>query len=194
MHLSKIFAACIATTLALLALSLTAMATPPAEDTEAHELRFLGITTAAPAGWTQQAPTSSMRLAQFTITSTDGAQNAEVIFYYFGATQGGSPEANIARWQAQFHGPDGLAVEPEVHRLQSNGMEITRVELHGSYARGIGTGPGGAGRPQQTLIAAIVQTPRGQVTIQLHGDDTLVAAEEPAFDAMLAALRPLDTP
>jgi hypothetical protein len=38
-----------------------------------------------------------------------------------------------------------------------------------------------------------LQTPEGQVTIQLHGDTRLVDALEPDFDDMLLGIVPLDS-
>ena len=154
---------------------------------------FLGLRASLPSGWHRTEPTSSMRLAQYTVRGHENDQSAELIFYYFGRGQGGTPGANIARWQSQFRGPDGTTPQPVVSNLEVSGMPLTRVKLQGSYARGIGTGPGGAGRPGQTLIAALLQTPEGQVTIQLHGDTRLVDALEPDFDDMLLGIVPLDS-
>ena len=70
---------------------------------------------------------------------------------------------------------------------------MTRVKLQGNYARGIGAGPAGPGMPDQTLIAAMLQTPQGQITIQLHGDTSLIDAWEPEFDRMLRSITPLST-
>ena len=55
-------------------------------------------------------------------------------------------------------------------------------------------GPGGTGKPDQTLLAAMLQTPRGQVTIQLHGDTPLIDTVEAAFDRMLRRVEPLSPP
>jgi hypothetical protein len=154
---------------------------------------FLGLRTSLPSGWHRTEPTSSMRLAQYSVDGNGKDQSAELIFYYFGRGQGGTAEANIARWQSQFRGPDGTAPQPAVSNLEVSGMPLTRVRLQGSYARRIGVGPGGTGKPDQTLIAALLQTPEGQVTIQLHGDTRLVDSLEPDFDDMLLGIVPRDS-
>ncbi len=159
---------------------------------EGKELQFLGLVTHVPKVWNQAAPSSSMRLAQFATQDEAGKQTAELIFYYFGPGQGGSAEANIARWRSQFHRADGTLPEPRISKLSPSGLPITRVRLQGSYARGIGAGPGGTGKPDQTLVAALLQTHKGLVTIQLHGDTVLVDTLEAGFDAMLDAIKPLD--
>jgi hypothetical protein len=164
-------------------------ATPVAEARQ--QVRFLDLQTVLPSDWQQVDPSSSMRLLQFVVPGDKQGQSAELIFYYFGAGQGGTPQANIARWQSQFHAANGLPSTPQVVRFEVSGLPVTRVKLQGSYARGIGAGPGGTGKPDQTLIAALLRTPQGQVTIQLHGDTSLIDALEPDFDRMLHDIAPL---
>lgn len=157
-------------------------------------VQFLGLQTALPSHWQRVAPSSSMRLMQFVVPGTAPDQSAELIFYYFGAGQGGTPEANITRWRSQFSDADGAPSMADVTRFDVADMPITRVKLQGRYARGIGAGPGGTGKPDQTLLAAMLQTPRGQVTIQLHGDTPLIDTVEAAFDRMLRRVEPLSPP
>jgi len=156
-----------------------------------QQVRFLGLQTMLPSDWQRIDPSSSMRLVQFSVPGSKPGQSAELIFYYFGAGQGGTPQANIARWQSQFHAANGTPSIPQVVGFEVSGLPVTRVKLQGSYARGIGAGPGGTGRPDQTLIAALLQTPQGQVIIQLHGDTLLIDALEPDFDRMLHDIAPL---
>lgn len=156
-----------------------------------QRVRFLGLQTEIPSDWQQVAPSSSMRLVQFLAPGNDLGQSAELIFYFFGAGQGGTPEANITRWRSQFHSTDGAPAIPEVTRFNVSDMPVTRVKLQGSYARGIGAGPSGTGKPNQTLLAALLQTPRGQVTIQLHGDTPLIDMLAPDFDRMLLSITPV---
>ena len=156
-----------------------------------QQVRFLGLQTALPSDWQQVDPSSSMRLVQFVVPGNKPGQSAELIFYYFGVGQGGTPQANIVRWQSQFRAADGTPPTPQVVGSEVSGLPVTRVKLQGSYARGIGAGSGGTGKPDQTLIAALLQTPQGQVTIQLHGDTSLIDALEPDFDRMLHDIAPL---
>ena len=172
-------------------------ATPQESTTPAaaqQHVRFLDLQTELPSDWQRVDPSSSMRLVQFVVPGNARGQSAELIFYYFGAGQGGTPEANIARWRSQFRGTDGAPSTPDVTRFAVLDMPITRVKLQGSYARGVGTGPGGAGKPNQTLLAALLQTSRGQVTIQLYGDTPLVDTLEPDFDSMLQRITPASIP
>jgi hypothetical protein len=152
----------------------------------ASSVAFLGLEADLPEGWTPEPPSSSMRLAQYRVGAADGAQ---VAVFYFGPTQGGTPEANIARWRSQFSAPGGGSVKPSVEHFEVRGMPVTLAGFRGVYSRGVGIGPQGEARPGQALEAAIVGTPRGQVFIQLFGDAVVVDAERPALAAFVRSLR-----
>ncbi len=157
-------------------------------------VELLGLRSAVPAHWQAQPPQSDMRLAQFSVgdpgAEADTAGGAEMVVYYFGPTQGGTLEANVERWQSQFTGPDGGPVEPEITELGGN-FEATLVSLRGSYARGVGMGPGDTALSDRMLLAGIVETPEGKLYPQLHGPADLVAAERPAFVAFIGGLAPV---
>jgi len=56
-----------------------------------------GVQWTAPAGWTTRGP-APMRAATYTIPAAPGDQaDGECAVYFFGAGQGGSPQANIDR-------------------------------------------------------------------------------------------------
>jgi hypothetical protein len=131
-----------------------------------------------------------MRLVQFRVPGGGGAEEAELVVFYFGQGEGGSAEANIARWQSQFSGAgDKAPVPPVVQKLTVKGMSVTIAEFSGTYARSLGMGPPSAPKPDQILLAAIVETPRGNVTFQLHGARATVAANRTAFLAMVRGLQ-----
>lgn len=155
-----------------------------------HQIEFLGVYSSVPGDWEVLTPSGNMRAAQMKLP---GPGFAEVVVYYFGPGVGGSVEANIARWQGQFLSPNGDPVQPDVSGLDTQGgYPATWVELRGSYARGVGTGPVGAFKPNQTLIAAIVQIPKGNVYIQLYGDDLVVDVQRTAFRDFVRGLRPIN--
>jgi hypothetical protein len=141
-----------------------------------------------PPGWQALPPTSSFRVAQYRVPAAPGAGDGEVVVYYFGPGQGGSVAANIARWTSQFSGPQGEPVKPQVQSLRAGPLAATLVELTGRYARQIGMSAGAVGQPGQTLLAAVVETPHGNLTFQLHGDQATVAAQREAFLALLRGL------
>ena len=142
-----------------------------------------------PTSWQSQPPSSSMRVAQYRVPAAPGSSDGEAVVFYFGKGQGGTVEANIERWASQFSNPDGRPVNPRVQKVTANGLAVTIVELNGSYARGVGTGPQGEAKPNQTLLAAVVETPEGNVTIQLYGSKETVAAQRKGFDAMVRGFK-----
>ncbi|HSH76299.1 MAG TPA: hypothetical protein VLA09_11495 [Longimicrobiales bacterium] len=149
---------------------------------------LLDYRAVVPAGFEARPATSSMRLAEYTVPEVDGA-TAEVIVFYFGPGQGGSAEANIARWSAQFRGADGGPVAPRVTTLEGASFPTTLAEYEGSYARGVGMGPGrSAAEPGQALSAAVVETALGNLFLQLVGDQAAVAAAREDFLAMVASI------
>lgn len=165
------------------ALALAALPGPVAYAQE-RVLTALDYRVTVPATWQSRAPSSSMRLAEYVIQGD--APNAEVVVYFFGQGQGGSPEANIERWRGQFAGTPTGAYE-KIERDTKGHFPITVAEWRGSYARGIGAG--GEARPGQALIAAIVETPKGTLFFQLFGPAAKVAAERQAYLTMARGLK-----
>jgi hypothetical protein len=155
---------------------------------QAPPLEVLGYRASVPTTWESRTPSSSMRVAEYVLPAT-GAERAEVVVYFFGVGQGGSPEANIERWRSQFSAPAGGSVFEEVTTLANAPFPTTVAEWRGSYARGVGTGPdAGAARPNHTLVSVIVQAPRGTIFFQLFGPSPRVA---PARGELLHVIRGL---
>lgn len=150
---------------------------------------ILGYTAPVPKEWQSQTPASTMRAAQFVVPAAKGAAEGEMVVFYFGKGQGGTVAANTERWTSQFSTPDGKPVKPKLDSFAVSGMPVTTVELNGNYSRGVGMGQQGQGRPDQTLLVAIIETPEGNVTFQLYGDRKTVAAHRKAFEAMLRGFK-----
>lgn len=165
-------------------------AAPLSPPMNTRQIAFLGLETEVANSWTERQAASNMRLIQFDV-EPEGI--AEVIVYYFGAGQGGSPQANIDRWRNQFRPVDGKPVEALVNTMQTNGdLAVTWVELSGDYARGVGMGPVGEYRPDQMLIAAITETPHGNLYIQFHGDRERVMRHREEFTEFVMNIRNRD--
>jgi len=159
---------------------------------DGQSVTLLDITSSVPADWVASEPSSGMRLLQFTVPSDGAGESAQLVVYYFGPGQGGSLEANVARWSSQFSTDDG-PVEPVITPLDGN-LPATLVELTGSYARGVGIGPVGDALPNRTLLAGVVETPRGNLYPQLHGPADLVAKHRADFVRFITGMRPVPTP
>ena len=154
---------------------------------QAAQFSALGFTAPVPATWQAQPPASNFRLAQYRVPGTAG--DAECVVFHFGKGQGGSVAANIERWRSQFIGADGKSVTPKTQALTVNGLPVTTVEFTGTYARGVGTGPQGEAKPNQTLLVAVIETEQGNVTVQLHGPRDTVAAQRKGFDTLVRGFR-----
>jgi hypothetical protein len=182
MHKSRRFA--------VLALLATAGCGSDAGNAGGTPATLLDYDALVPPSLVARPSTSSMRLAEFSVPRTDGT-SAEVIVFYFGEGQGGSVDANIARWSAQFTGADGGPVSPRVGTLEGTPFPTTVAEFDGAYARTVGTGPGGAAAvPDQRVVAAVVETPRGSLFLQLVGDRVAVAETREDFLEMVGSIGP----
>ncbi len=175
----RIFAICLVLSIAV----------PCAASAQPQTVALLEYQTTVPAGWASRTPSSSMRLAEFTTPAVAG-KGAEVIAYFFGGGQGGSVEANLVRWHAQFSNPDGQPVKQTLLAPKSSVFKTTIAEYRGTYARGIGAGSApDAALLNHVLIAAIVETPKGTLTFQLFGPSAAVDAQRDAYIAFVSALK-----
>lgn len=153
-----------------------------------HALSVGGMQFKVPTEWKQVPPENSLRFAQFQAGS--GADPVEFVVFYFAPGKGGTQEENINRWASQFTDTKGGPVKPEMRRTVVNNMIVTRVELNGSYSRGVGVGVGANVKKEQTLHAAIVATPiQGNLTFHFFGPKAAVKAQLKRFEAVLKSLR-----
>ena len=162
----------------------------PTVEIEGVPIALLEYVATAPSTWQSRQPGSSMRLAEFTTPGQTESAGTEVVVYFFGAGQGGSVEANVERWTQQFTDDAGNHPQATVTTETSGPFPATFVQLRGNYNRSIGMGETTTvARPDQILLAAVVETPRGNLHIQMHGPAASVTAEEPAFQGFVRSIR-----
>ena len=146
-----------------------------------------------PAGWVEQAPSSSMRKAQFTLPRANGdGEDGELVVFYFGPGQGGSVEANIDRWVGQFGQPDGSSSKDKAKTSKSEvaGMPVTLVEVTGTYQAPIMPGaPERHNSPGYRLLAAVVETSDGPWFFKLVGPEKTIAKWSDSFDHFIKSIR-----
>lgn len=163
----------------------------PASLAKSDKLVIQGFAAPVPGTWTPTPPSSAMRVAQFALPAAPGADAGELVAFFFPKGQGGSHEANIERWASQFATADGKPVAPKISTSKGGDIEVTLVELHGTYARGVGMGPaGGDAKPDQTLMTALVETPIGRITLQMYGPNKTVAAQRDNFLKLAKGFQP----
>ena len=145
-----------------------------------------GLAWTVPGRWTT-LPQRSMRVATYSIPAAGGdPEPAECAVFYFGPTQGGGVEDNIARWVDQFEN----AGKPRREKKAVHGFALHRVEVTGDYLAPSGPMMQSSGtKPRYMLLGAIVEGPAGGVFFKLTGPEKTVRAAAGDFDAMLASIR-----
>ncbi|HEY4121790.1 MAG TPA: hypothetical protein VGM56_28180 [Byssovorax sp.] len=136
----------------------------------------------APAAWTEAPNPSSMRLATYHPPRAPGdTEDAELSV----SRAGGSTAANIERWVAQF---DDAGKDTRDERTVS-GLKVTVVDVSGTYAGGAMLGASSR-HPGYRLLGAVVEAKGSSYFFKLTGPSATVSAARPAFDAMIASLKP----
>jgi hypothetical protein len=127
----------------------------------------------APDGWMKEQTSSTMRVAQYKLPKAEGdPEDALLVVYYFGATQGGSVQANIDRWISQMQQPDGSASKDKAktENLTVNGLKVTSVDVAGTYTAEMAPGtPSQRHDSDYRMRAAVVETPKGNYFLKLVG-------------------------
>jgi hypothetical protein len=138
-----------------------------------------------PDGWVTEKPSSTMRVAQYKLPKAEGdPEDASLVIYYFGATQGGSVPANIDRWVGQIQQPDGSASKDKAktENLTVNGLKVTTVDVTGTFTAEMTPGAGNKRNDADyRLRGAVIETPKGNYFVKLVGPVKTVARWEPAY-------------
>lgn len=171
------------------ALSFSLLASAPASAQSAA-----GIEWKVPKAW-QTGEARPMRVATYLLPAEKGdTEGAELGVFSFGVGQGGSVDANLQRWVAQFTQPDGKPSDKaaKIGHQKADGMPVTTIDLSGTYVSSMG-GPMMGGekveKPKFRLLGAIVEGPQGSVFFKMTGPEKTVAANKKAFDALLKSLK-----
>lgn len=148
-----------------------------------------GLHWKLPAGWTEEAPSSSMRRAQYRIPGPGGS--AECVVFYFGPGQGGDAKSNAARWASQFHRADGGPVGDAMksREIKVGDIPVVLVEITGTYVGGMGSGPSGPERPNYMLLGAIAQGPDANWFFRATGPRATLEGQRAAFDGLVRSLK-----
>lgn len=134
-----------------------------------------------PEGWTYSRPTDGVRTAQ--LEKKSAGTPLVITFTRFPPGSGGTVQANVDRWQAQFLSQDSPA---EVQTPAGTAAPLTLVKLNGTMKGGVPGGP-----PKDTanilLLGAMLEAPDGLVVVKLSGPKTAVTREEKAFSDLVRA-------
>jgi hypothetical protein len=142
----------------------------------------------APDGWTTEKSTST-RVAQYKLPKAEGdKEDASLVLYYFGATQGGSAQANIDRWIGQMQQPDGSdsKTKSKTDSLTVNGLKVTTVDVTGTYTAEMAPGSGTFHNDENyRLRAAVIETPKGNYFVKLTGPAKTIARWDQSYNDYL---------
>jgi hypothetical protein len=148
-----------------------------------------GLTWTPPKAWSVAPAASSMRVVTYRVPAAAGdAEGGEVAVFFFGPGQGGSTNANVDRWVAQFRPEKGSAAPGKPIGLKVGTIPVTIVTAEGTYSSGM---PGGAMTPKPgwALRGGIAEGAQGPVFFKMVGPKKTVQAATPAFDAFLKTLK-----
>lgn len=143
------------------------------------------FTFTRPASWEWVPTTSMMRKAQLKITDDKTKTTADVVFFHFGAGDGGGVQANVDRWFGQFEEPRDK-INPKTEEETVGGHKVTFVQAEGTYRSGM---PGTSLTPMTgyALAGAIIEDSAGSVFVRMTGPKDLVKAQLPDFKKMIEA-------
>lgn len=144
-----------------------------------------GIKWSLPERWMKQGD-RPMRVATYTAPAAAGdTEPGECAVFYFGGGQGGDIDMNIQRWGSQFEN----AGEAQKTTSQINGMNVTRVEIAGTYLAPGGPMMESQGKKENfRLLGAIVEGPEGTVFFKFTGPANTIGDSEAEFDAMVGSI------
>ncbi len=148
-----------------------------------------GLAWTPPKAWSVAPSASSMRVVTYKVPAAAGdAEGGEVAVFFFGTGQGGSTQANVDRWIAQFKPEKGSAGPGKPIPMKVGAIAVTIVTTEGTYSSGM---PGGAMTPKPgwALRGGIAEGPQGPVFFKMVGPKKTVQAAAPAFDGLLKTLK-----
>jgi hypothetical protein len=163
-------------TILALAFAVTAIAAESPATFKVSEFSFK-----RPEAWTWVETASPMRKAQLKVG--EGKNAAEVVFFHFGASNGGGVEANVNRWFGQFQEPrEKINARSEAVTIGKH--KVTFVRAEGTFLSGM---PGGAQTPQPgyALLGGIIESEQGSVFVKMTGPAATVKSADADFRKMI---------
>jgi hypothetical protein len=147
----------------------------------AAELEVAALKFVAPKGWRLAETARPMSAGGFV---QEEAPKLEATVFHFPNGQGGSVEANIQRWTAQYAAEPAPTVEKEA--LKAGDKEITLVTITGTY-KGSSMRPEPVPLKDHVTLAAIIPGPEGNVFVRLNGSKDDAAKAKADFKALTSS-------
>jgi hypothetical protein len=165
--------------------ALAALAKDKAED---RVIKLDKLTLTAPEGWEKKQPASTIIAYEFHAPAAkDDKQNGRLTIM----KAGGSVEANIDRWYAQFSQPDGSKTKDraKVEKETIAGKTVHVADISGTYKDQRGPMAPAVERENYRMLGAIIETDGGNFFVKLYGPAKTIAEHEKTFRAMLESLK-----
>jgi hypothetical protein len=153
---------------------------PPSGADDPTPFTVSGLEFKPGSDWTTKTPSSNMRAAELEIKADDADAPLTVVFYYFGAGQGGSVDANLQRWLGQFEGEP----ETDTEEIAAGEKKITLLHAKGTYQVGAMFGPK-TPTPDYALLGAVVPGNDANIFVKLTGPKDEVASVKDKLIALI---------
>ncbi len=154
---------------------------------QVDDLRFT-----IPDQWQAEEPTSTSRKAQYALTDAGSDDPGSCVIYFFGGGGAGNIQANLDRWIGQFANAAGEPpADTAVHETRTiAGLPVHTLDVSGRYIAEVTPGSDERhDKPNQRLIAAIVEAPAGAYYLKVLGPVRIIDAQEAAILAMIDSMR-----
>lgn len=148
---------------------------------QAAEIEVAGLKFKAADGWKAAETARPMSAGSLV---KDGEPKLEAIFYHFPGGQGGSVDANLARWQGQFAAEPAPKLEKE--SAKAGDKEIVIATITGTY-KGSSMRPEPVPLENHVTLAAIVPGPEGNVFIRLNASKEAAEKAKAEFKALASS-------
>lgn len=150
----------------------------------AYELPF-------PAGWARKPPKFNLIEHEFEAPAAEGDERPGRATI---SNSGGTIEANIDRWYAQFRQPDGSSTKEKarVETKKIGDSEVTLIDISGTYDDKVApfSPMPGVQRENYRMLAAVIATKKaGNYYVKFYGPKKTIAEHETTFRKMIEGLQ-----
>jgi hypothetical protein len=155
-------------------------AAPVNAKVKGSQLRLTGLTMIIPAGWESQTvqPGAMAPKAVYQIPPTKPGDDPGVVRVTYFPEMKGKDDQNVDRWIAQVTKPDGSAAaraDAKVEKTETGNIRLTTVDVSGTVKMTMRDTP----KPDQRMIAAIVDHPKGPHFVVIAGPAASMKTWEP---------------
>ncbi|MBX9788136.1 MAG: hypothetical protein K2Y37_04415 [Pirellulales bacterium] len=160
-----------------------------AEDDGTRDIVFDKYVVKAPEKFTRQTPRSKIIAYEFSVPAADGDEQPGRLTVM---SAGGTIEANLDRWYAQFAQPDGSSTRnrAKVEKKTVAGHDVHFVNIAGTYDdKPAPFAAQGVARENYRMLGAIVVLPEGNVYFKFYGPRQTIADNQEAFRKMIEAMK-----